>query len=310
MTKTSQRDAFFGRLYEIARQDNNVVIVSADMGAPALDRIRRDLPGQFVNVGIAEQNATTLAAGLALTGKKVFTYAIAPFITLRCLEQIRVSNAIMDIPINVVGVGSGFSYEDSGPTHHLIEDLAIMRSMPNITVHNITDGVMAAALADVCVASTSTNYIRLDREALPDLYPQGTTFADGYAVLRPAPHYYILTTGNLCHNALQIAAALADRGVQVGVIDVYRLPLNPALLAALAGAKKIVSLEEHFLPGGLGGALCELICDSGSALPIRRFGLEHSKGYCYQYGGREVIRGYYGLGQGQVLEAMGSYFAS
>jgi transketolase len=309
MTKTSQRDAFFGKLYEIARQDTNVVIVSADMGAPALDRIRHDLPGQFYNAGIAEQNATTLAAGLALTGKKVFTYAIAPFITLRCLEQIRVSNAIMNIPINVVGVGSGFSYEDSGPTHHLIEDIAVMRSMPNITTNNITDSVMAEAYAEICCNATNTQYIRLDREPLPNIYPAGASFKEGFSVLREGADCFILATGNMSHIACEMAEGLKDRA-KIGVIDVYRYPLNPALLDALKSAKRIVTLEEHFLPGGLGSAVCELLCDSGRQLPIKRFGLDHSHGYCYTYGGRNLLRNYYGISNETVAKEIAAYFAS
>lgn len=308
MTKTSQRDAFFGKLYELARKDTDVVIVSADMGAPALDRIRHDLPGQFFNAGIAEQNATTLAAGLALTGKKVFTYAIAPFITLRCLEQIRVSNAIMNIPITIVGVGSGFSYEDSGPTHHLIEDIAVMRSMPNLTTNNITDSVMAEAFAEICVNSKSTNYIRLDRETLPDLYAQGTSFSEGFSVLREGS-CYILATGNMSHIANEIAVKLSDKA-RIGVIDVYQYPLNPELLQALKGAKRLVTLEEHFLPGGLGSAVCELICDHGKQIPIKRLGLDHSHGYCYRYGGRNALRDYYGISNETVAKEVEAYFAS
>ena len=103
-----QRDAFWDRIFELASENKDIILVSADMGAPSLDKFRKDLPAQFVNVGIAEQNAITLAAGLAMTGKKVFTYAIAPFITLRCIEQIRVECCIMGLPLTMVGVGVGF----------------------------------------------------------------------------------------------------------------------------------------------------------------------------------------------------------
>ncbi|MGE5294008.1 MAG: hypothetical protein ACM3VT_04215, partial [Solirubrobacterales bacterium] len=158
----TQRDAFFERLYELARKDKDIVIVAADMSAPALDQFRTDLPGQFVNVGIAEQNAIQIASGLAMTGKKAFAYAISPFITLRCLEQIRVSNGIMGIPITIVGMGTGFSYCSDGPTHHLIEDLAIMRAIPNIRIMNVTDNVMARSLADMtCGGIEGATYIRL-----------------------------------------------------------------------------------------------------------------------------------------------------
>ena len=128
------RDALFNRLYEIAKNDKDVVIVSADMGAPALDRFRRDLSNQFINTGIAEQNTILVSAGLTLGNKKVFAYAIAPFITLRCYEQIKIELAAMNIPVTLIGVGAGFSYDDSGPTHHTLEDLSIMRVLPNIIV--------------------------------------------------------------------------------------------------------------------------------------------------------------------------------
>ena len=129
----SQRDSFWNKIYEIARDDRRVVIVSADMGAPALDQFRLNLPGQFINVGIAEQNGILVASGLAREGKRPFFYAIAPFAVMRPIELVRVNNAIMNIPITIVGVGAGFSYEDSGPTHHLLEDIALMRAFPNIT---------------------------------------------------------------------------------------------------------------------------------------------------------------------------------
>src|SRR5208337_802879 len=173
MNNQSQRDAFWEALYEVAKDNHDVIVISADMGAPALDVFKRDLPGQFLNVGIAEQNAITIAAGLSLAGKKVFTYAIAPFITLRCLEQIRVENAIMNIPITIVGVGAGFGYPDSGPTHHLVEDIAILRAMPHITINSMTDGVMSSAFAQLSCTGKNTNYIRLERQQFPDLYQPG-----------------------------------------------------------------------------------------------------------------------------------------
>ena len=179
MKKLSQRDAFFDRLYQLARNDRDIVIVAADMSAPSLDKFRRDLPAQFVNVGIAEQNAILIASGLSISGKKAFAYAIAPFITLRCLEQIRVNNAIMGIPITIVGMGTGLSYSSDGPTHHLIEDLACMRVFPNIRIISVTDSVMASACADEAYKATSSTYIRLDKDMYPDLYPPDTDFSAG-----------------------------------------------------------------------------------------------------------------------------------
>ena len=308
MSNISQRDAFWNRIYERALKDRDIVIVSADMGAPALDQIRRDIPSQFVNVGIAEQNAITLASGLAKSGKKVFTYAIAPFITLRCLEQIRVNNAMMNIPITIVGVGAGFGYEDSGPTHHLIEDLAVMRSMPNITINSITDSVMAASVADWSCSAGNTNYVRLDRQPLPPLYADTDSFGTGLAMLREPADICIVATGSMTHTAVQVADQLAAEGLKVGVIDLYTLPINEELLvSSLAGVKRLVTLEEHFLTGGLGSAVCEVLADHGIMLPVKRLGLPLQRKYCYEYGGRDIIRGFYGLDDEAVFRAIRAF---
>lgn len=261
-----------------------------------MDKIRRDLASQFINVGIAEQNAITLAAGLSLSGKKVFTYAIAPFITLRCLEQIRVEGAIMKIPITIVGVGAGFGYEDSGPTHHLIEDIAIMRAMPNITINSTTDSVMASAFAEVSCKMKNTNYVRLDRQLFPDVYSKNSDFTKGMAVLKESDEYYIASTGCMTHTALNIAKKLEEENIHVGVIDIYTLPIRDgAFIEIVRDVKKLISLEEHFLPGGLGSAICEILNDYNIFIPVKRIGLSVEKGYCYKYGGRDVIREYYGI---------------
>lgn len=310
MNNISQRDAFWNKVYELAKADRDIVIVSADMGAPALDRIRKDIPSQFVNVGIAEQNAITLAAGLALTGKRVFTYAIAPFITLRCLEQIRVENAIMKIPITIVGVGAGFGYEDSGPTHHLTEDIAIMRSMPHITINSITDSIMASAFAEISCKLQTANYIRLDRQVFPEIYSKDSDFTKGISVLKESKDYYIISTGCMTHTALEIVRKLEEKGINIGVIDIYTIPINHGLfLEKVKNAKKLITLEEHFLPGGFSSAVCEILIDNNHLISVKRIGLPVDKGYCYKYGGREVIRGYYGMDiegiRKQVLDFIG-----
>lgn len=294
MNNISQRDAFWNKVYELAKADERVVIVSADMGAPSLDRIRKEIPSQFINVGIAEQNAITLAAGLALSGKKVFAYAIAPFITIRCLEQIRVENAIMKIPITIVGIGAGFGYEDAGPTHHLIEDVAMLRSMPNIVINTMTDSVMASAFASISYSSQTTNYLRIFRQNLPDIYPANNDFTKGLAVLKESKDFYLIATGSMTHMALEVSNELKKRKIDAGVIDVFTVPINQKLfIERIKKVKKIITLEEHFLPGGLGSAVCEILNDNGIRIPVKRIGIPTDKGYCYKYGGIDVIRKYY-----------------
>lgn len=296
-----QRDAFWSEIYSIAKNDKDLIVVSADMGAPALDDFRKHISSQFINAGIAEQNAILIASGLSLMGKKVYAYAIAPFITLRCLEQIRVENAIMAIPINIVGVGTAFGYSDSGPTHHLIEDIAIMRSMPNINIYNVTDSVMAKKMAYITHKSKGTCYLRIERELYPNIYDDDADFLAGFSTVIPGQEYVMLTTGTMTHVGIECANELYKTGIKLEVIDIYRFPIDEMLLLEkIKNAKILFSLEEHFLPGGLGSMIAEILVDNDIMVPLRRIGLSHSKKYCYVYGGRESIRKYYGLGKEDI----------
>lgn len=308
MKSLTQRDAFWKRIYELAKTDRRIVVVSEDMGAPALDDFRLDLPAQFVNVGIAEQNGLLVAGGLALEGKRPFVYAIAPFVGLRCLEQIRVTNSIMHIPVTIVGVGAGFGYEDSGPTHHLTEDIAVMRAFPDIDIFTPADGMTAAATAELaCKGPAATRYVRLDRQPMPELYTntKAPDFDRGFAVLREGADGCILATGIMTHTALQVAKRLAARKKQYSVVDVFRLPANePELVRVLDGCRHIVTIEEHFLPGGFGSYILEMLNDNRLAVPVQRIGLPMSKGYCYVYGGRNLIHRYYGVETDQVVKAV------
>lgn len=304
----SQRDVFWNHVYEIMRGDKNVILLTADMGAPALDMIRKDFPGQFVNVGIAEQNAITVSSGLALEGKKVFAYAIAPFITLRCIEHIRVENAIMNIPLTIVGVGVGFGYDDSGPTHFLLEDLAMMRSMPNITIHSITDNIMASKVAEMSYRLQNTNYVRLERHVTPDVYDKDADFGEGFSILKDGEDGYIISYGIMTHQALKIAKKLEKNEIHMGVIDLYTIPINEKpFVDSVKSVKKLISLEEHFLPGGFGSAIIEVLNDNNILIPLKRLGLSVKDGYCYRYGGREDIRSYYKLNEANIEKRVLEY---
>ena len=305
----SQRDAFWNRVYDLAKADQDIIIVSADLGAPSLDKFRQDLSSQFVSVGIAESNAILISSGLSLAGKKVFVYGIAPFITLRCLEQIRVETGLMKIPITIVGVGAGFGYEESGPTHHLIEDIAVMRAFPNITIHSITDNVMAEYVAkQLCSKSLKANYVRLDRKTFPDIYKKGTAFSKGFSVIREGKDCYILATGCMVHTALDLAKRFEKNRISIGVVDIFTLPINEKLLAPIVKKmKKIVTLEEHLRAGGFGSAIGEFINDNEINVEFKRLGLPIEKGYCYKYGGREAIREYYGLDIKNLIKKIKGY---
>lgn len=299
--KTSMRDAFFNEVYEAAKKDENVVILSADMGAPALDKFREDFGNRFFNVGIAEHDMIAIASGLTSEGKKVYTYAIAPFITSRCYEFTKLNAGLMKLPIKLVGIGAGFGYDDSGPTHFTTEDISIMRAIPNLEIYSPSDSVAAAGIAKLVNASKSPSYIRLDRKTLPQKYGEFEKFDKGFKELREGKNSLcIVTTGNMVDNALEISDRLKKEDRTIGVVDIYRLkPINPQLVETLSKYHQVVSLEEHLLDGGLGSIISETITDNGLMTGLKRIGL---RGYVYAYGGRENVQKAYGVDVDSVIK--------
>lgn len=282
------RDAFFDELYQIAKDDVDVVFMAADMGAFSLERFRRDFPDRFINVGISEQNLISSAAGLALAGKKVFVYAIIPFVTLRCLEQIKVDLCVMNLPVTVVGAGSGFTYSNDGPTHHAIEDVSIMRALPGMTIFNPSDQIKAQAAAQSAYKATGPVYIRLDKGVWPILNQVDSRFSNGMAYIRKGTRFLIIATGSMTHVSLRIADSIEASGICVGVVDLFQLkPVTKDLAEVAKEYKFIVTLEEHTLPGGMGGAVVEFFADEGLMIPVKRLGIPNV--YPEGYGDRDCM---------------------
>ncbi|WP_413292306.1 transketolase family protein [Bdellovibrio sp. HCB185ZH] len=301
-SEMSQRDAFLSELYERGKIDRDVVLISADMGAPALDLIRRNLPGQFYNAGISEQNAILVASGLALEGKKAFTFAIASFITVNCLEKIRVQMSIMKLPVQIIGVGGGFSYADSGPTHHGIEDVAVMRAFPNIEILNISSSLNAEAAAKYVLEHPKTpRYIRLDREVLPHVPGESEmNFTTGFRYIRKTRSLKaLLATGNLVAKIPEIMKS----NKELNIIEVARLDkVHESLRKELQQFTHVICLEEHFKNGGLGTLIAETVVDWNLNCAVKRMALSMDSGYSYKYGGREVLRNDLGLNIAEFFE--------
>ena len=296
------RDAFFDALYDIAKSDRHVIFLTADMGAWSLNRFKEDMPGQFINVGIAEQNMVSVAAGLALGGKKVFIYSIVPFVTERCFEQIKIDVCTMQLPVTIIGTGPGLTYAPDGPTHHAIEDVSVMRALPGMTIFSPCDQYAAAAVADLAYACDDPVYVRIDKGKQSIRYNKNTDFAQGAISLLAGTDILLISTGVMTHKAMELADKLKERGIQPGVIDLFRIkPLSEDLLEAeIRKYKSIVTLEEHTLIGGIGSAISELMHDKGIILPLKRVGIPDQ--YCHKYGSREWMRQYLGIDSLDELE--------
>jgi transketolase len=305
------RDRFFSALYEFFKQDRNLVMISADNGAPSLDQYGDNLPDQFFQVGIAEQQLIGMACGMATEGKKVYAYAIAPFVTTRVHEFNKLDLCAMNLPICNLGIGTGYAYDIMGPTHHTVEDLTIMRVLPNLQIFSPADGVTAAALAPISAKLYAPHYIRFDRAGIPDLYDGWEIdFDKGYVVAREGDDLCIIAVGVMVHQALKVAEQLADRGIEAKVIDLFRIkPVDEeTLLSELQGIPKVVTVEEHLLAGGLGSLIAEIFVDRGVTTPLLRIGQRDR--FVFDLGGREAIWELYGLDVPGILGQIDDWSAA
>ena len=209
MTDVDMRDAFFDAVYERAAENPDVYFLSVDHGAFSLDRYQRDFPDRYINVGIAEQNMVGVSAGLALSGKIVFGYGIAPFVSLRVLEQISLDLAGMGSNVNIVSVGAGFTYSTDGPSHQGLQDLSAVLTTPNITILNSSDPATTKAFAGMGVDRKGPKYIRIEKGVLPLLERiDGDDFTIGASLIASGTDLTIVATGAIVHEAVKAAEIL------------------------------------------------------------------------------------------------------
>lgn len=309
----AMRDAILERIWNAMSEDRKIFFTCADFGSPVLDKIRADFPDRFVNVGIAEQNLINVTAGLALEGYTVFAYGIAPFITMRCFEQIRVSLALLSevrpINVNLIGVGAGYSYVVSGPTHQCYEDITLMRSLPNFQVFSPGDHVTADALFDRCAKEMGPKYLRIDAQVLPVIYESGRPdLKAGFHVHRHGGRVVLVATGYMVHTALKVAEALDAIEQEIGVIDLIDIThFDPDKFAdELAPYKGIVSMEEGFRGcGGVDSMLFEFAKRYKLTLPILNLGVEG--GYRFELGSRSELHEMVGIGPQAVQQSVIEY---
>jgi transketolase len=312
----AMRDAFLARIWQAMAQDSKIFFVTADFGSPVLDKIRADFPARFVNVGIAEQNLINVSAGLALEGYTVFAYAIAPFITMRCYEQIRVSLALLSevraMNVNLIGVGAGYSYVVSGPTHQCYEDISLMRALPNFQVLSPSDHITAAALFETCHNNKGPKYLRFDAQVLPVIYEtEAPTLSKGFHVHKSGEAICLVATGYMLHTALKASIELAGEGIHVGLIDLFDLARFSAveLQEVLENYSGVVSLEEGFRGrGGVDSMLFEYISRRSLSLKMLNIGVEGA--YHFELGSRTELHEKVGIGPQVVLESIRAFAKS
>jgi transketolase len=263
----------------MAERDSRIMLITGDLGFGVLTEFAERFPKQYINVGVAEQNMTGLATGLALSGKIVYTYSIANFPTLRCLEHIRNDACYHGANVNIVAIGGGFSYGALGISHQATEDLAILRALPEITVVSPGDCWEAEEATEAIANTPGTCYLRLDKSFAPDSQHPGEQFQIGRArVVREGRDLTIIATGGILEEALKVADRFAaEKRIACRVVSMHTImPIDrQAIRAACAETDGIITLEEHTLTGGLGSAVAEVCMDEGLRPRIfRRIGLQ------------------------------------
>ena len=304
------RDALLKQIYDHMHYDDSIFFVTADFGSPVLDSIRNDFSNRFANVGIAEQNLINISAGLALEGFKVFAYAIAPFITMRCFEQLRVNLALLSevrqLNVNLIGVGAGYSYVVSGPTHQCYEDISLIRSLPNFKIFSPSDQHISAALIDNCLNSGGPKYIRLDAQILPELRQNinPNVMADGFETLRVGKDGVLISTGYMTHTALKVSQILAPK-VELAVVDLFNLTGfdGDTLNNAIKNQPFVASLEEGFEGrGGMDALLSRYFVNSDRDTTF--YGMGVTPGYNFELGTRQELHERVGIGHEAVVKRL------
>jgi transketolase len=270
------RGTFVRTLVEFAEEDDRVVLLTADLGFTVVEPFAERFPGRFFNVGVAEQNMVGIATGLAEAGYVPYVYSIASFVTLRPYEFIRNGPVHQRLPVRVVGVGGGFDYGTNGPSHHALEDLAVMRAQPGMTVVAPADFEQARAALRATHALPGPVYFRLGKDDSSHVTGLDGRFRLGRAEsIGSGGDLVLVTTGSIARNAVAAAETLATRGVYATVIVVASVAPPPAddLAEALERFDAAVTVEAHYVNGGLGSLVCEVVAEHGLPCRVVRCGV-------------------------------------
>jgi transketolase len=297
------RTAFIDSLLEMAAEDDRIFLLTADLGWNVVERFAQEFPDRFLNVGVAEANMAGIAAGLALEGHVPFMYSIATFASMRCYEQVRNGPLLHHLPVRVVGIGGGYAYGHAGPTHYGLEDLAIARTQPGMTVLAPADPPQTRQVVRATAELPGPAYLRIGKGGNPEVPGLDGRFAFGRPeTVRQGRDVLLLACGGIVHEALQAAAGLQSEGVSAAVAVMAHLPFAPTreLTSLLADFPAVVTVEDGFATGGLGSLVAEAIAREGLKTHLATRGV--TRGFDAGSGGEAYMRRRSGLDAASLAE--------
>jgi len=299
------RDSFIKSLIDIAKKDKDLVLLTGDLGFGIFEDFENMFPGQYYNVGVAEQNMTSIASGLALEGKKVFTYSLANFPTLRCLEQIRNDACYHNLNVNIVASGGGFSYGQLGMSHHATEDISIMRALPNVKLVVPSSPWEAENATKELYKSEGVGYLRIDKTNGVQEKPS-QPFKIGESIsIQSGNDVCFIACGGIINEVVDSAKSLKRVGISSEIISMHTIkPLDVNILTKVSGKYKlVVSVEEGNVIGGLGSAISEFCMESGHIPPkFMKIGLKDI--YSSIVGDQAYLRAKYQMDAKYITEAV------
>lgn len=301
------RKTCLNMVYELAKLDPRVMFIGSDLGPGVLDEMKHEMPDRFFMEGVQEQHIIGMAAGLAMEGYIPYVNTIATFLTRRCFEQLAVDLCLHNLPVRLIANGGGLVYAPLGPTHLAIEDISILRALPNMTIVAPTDAEEMKRFMPNTLTPPGPVYIRLGKGGDPIVSRDEDGFEIGKGiVLRAQGEICMIATGVMVTRALEAADMLASEGITCRVVNMHTVkPLDEDLVLSLAGdCRLLVSLEEHTLPGGLGSAVAELLSDkfTGESPKLVRIGIPDR--FPTEYGSQDTMMESFGLQPPAIAETV------
>ncbi|CRH85129.1 1-deoxy-D-xylulose-5-phosphate synthase [Chlamydia trachomatis] len=297
------RKVYSDFLAEVGQKNDRIAAIEADLSSSmSTNQLGAILGKRYVNVGIMEQEMIGIAAGLAVQGFKPYVHTFGPFASRRVYDQVFLSLGYAQLNATIIGSDAGVSAEMNGGTHMPFEDLGLMRLIPKMRVYEVSDDVQFAAVLEQTLDSDGLHYIRTIRKAPVPIYQGGEDFSKGYCVLRPGQDATLLASGIMVEQALKAAEVLAEQGIDLQVIDLFRVkPIDDSLAELLLG-KPVFTAENHNRVGGLGSAVCELLASEADT-PVYRLGVDESFG---QVGKMDYLQEVYGLTAQAIVDLVTS----
>ncbi len=292
------RDSFAKEVKLLAEKNKDIVLLSGDIGNRMFDEYKKIASDRFLNCGIAEANMMSMASGMALSGLKPIIYTITPFTTTRCLEQIRIGVAYHDAPVIIVGTGSGLSYSELGPTHHSLEDIAIIKSIPGINILTPSDKQELVIQLRESVLCNKPTYMRIGKKGEPDIFQSKHNLGIGKAnLICEGEDILIIAIGPIVSEALEASKILAKSGINIGVATMGSIrPLDQDFLRKMIQNKykKWITLEEHGTYGGLGTTLVEWLFENKfNNIKLKKCGIPDL--FIHELGNQKFTRKKYGM---------------